>query len=87
MSILAWIVFGVVAGLLANMFVGGRRRGLLTDMLLGVVGAVVGGTVFGFFGRVGVTGFNLWSLFVAVPGAALVLVVHRALTRRRHARG
>ncbi len=82
MSIIVWIVFGLIAGFIASKIVNKSGEGLLLDILLGIVGAVVGGYIFAFFGHVGVTGFNLYSLFVAVVGAIVVLLVYHALFRR-----
>jgi uncharacterized membrane protein YeaQ/YmgE (transglycosylase-associated protein family) len=81
MSIIAWIVFGLLAGFIASKIVDRRGAGALLDIALGVVGAVVGGLMFSLVGAVGVTGFNLWSLFVAVLGAMTVLVVYHAIER------
>jgi uncharacterized membrane protein YeaQ/YmgE (transglycosylase-associated protein family) len=83
MSIVAWIVFGVLAGFIASRIVNRRGAGVLADMLLGIVGAVVGGLIFNLVGAVGITGFNVWSLFVAVLGAALVLVTVHGLAGGR----
>jgi len=80
MSILAWLLLGLIAGFLASKLVTGSGKGLLIDLVLGVVGAFVGGAVFHLVGHVGVTGFNLWSLLVSVLGAVIVLTVFRALT-------
>ncbi len=81
MSILGWIVLGLVAGFIASRLVGGGG-GLLVDLVLGVVGAFVGGAAFTLIGQVGFTGFNLWSLLVAVVGAVLVLLVYHAISGR-----
>jgi uncharacterized membrane protein YeaQ/YmgE (transglycosylase-associated protein family) len=83
MSIFAWLLLGLAAGFIASKLVSGSGKGLVVDMILGVVGAFVGGMAFNFFGQSGVTGLNLWSLFVSVAGAALVLIVYRAATRAR----
>lgn len=85
MSILAWIVFGLIAGFIASKLVNKGGSGVLTDIVLGVVGAVVGGFLFNLIGAHGVTGFNLWSLFVAVLGSMTVLGVYHALGRRHSA--
>lgn len=82
MSILAWIVLGLVSGLIASQFVGGGR-GLLMDLVVGVVGAFVGGMAFNLIGQTGVTGFNLWSIFVSVIGAVMVLLTFRLVARGR----
>jgi len=81
MSILAWLVLGLIAGFIASKIVNRTGRGIVLDILLGVVGALIGGSLFNALGGVGVTGFNLWSLFVAVIGAVLVLVIYHAVTR------
>ena len=82
MSIIAWIVLGLIAGFIASKIVSGSGQGLLLDMVLGIVGAVVGGYLFAAFGATGVTGFNLWSMLVAIVGAALVLWIYHAVVGR-----
>jgi uncharacterized membrane protein YeaQ/YmgE (transglycosylase-associated protein family) len=79
MSILAWIVLGLIAGFIGSKLVNKTGEGVTLDIVLGVVGAVVGGWLFSMFGAHGVTGVNLYSLFVAVLGSVLVLVVYHAL--------
>jgi uncharacterized membrane protein YeaQ/YmgE (transglycosylase-associated protein family) len=83
MSILAWIVFGLIAGFIGSKIVNRAGAGIVVDVLLGIAGAVVGGFLFNLFGAVGVTGFNVWSLFVAVLGSVLVLAVFHAIMGRR----
>ena len=83
MSILAWIVLGLISGFIASKLVNKTGEGVIMDIVLGIVGAVVGGWLFTTFGAAGVTGFNIYSMLVAVVGAALVLVVYHALTRGR----
>lgn len=83
MSIIAWIVLGLVAGFIASKVVNKSGEGVLLDIGLGVAGAVVGGWLFNAFGMVGVSGLNLYSLLVAVLGAVVVLVVYHALVRSR----
>ncbi len=78
MGILLWIVFGAIAGWVASMIMK-SSNGLLFDILLGIVGAVIGGWVMTAFGQGGVTGFNLYSLVVAVIGSVLLIVVVRAV--------
>ena len=85
MSIIGWIVLGLIAGFIASHLVNRRGEGLLLDIVLGVVGAIVGGWLFAFFGAEGVTGFNLYSMIVAVIGAIVVLVIYHALFGRRTA--
>jgi uncharacterized membrane protein YeaQ/YmgE (transglycosylase-associated protein family) len=81
MSFLAWVVLGLLAGFLASKIVNKKGEGLLLDAVLGIVGAVVGGWVFGIFGASGVTGVNLYSLLVAVAGAIVVLFAYHAIRR------
>ena len=83
MSFLAWIVLGLVAGFIGSKLVNKSGEGLIRDILLGVVGAIVGGYLFNLFGASGVTGLNLYSVLVAVVGAVVFLVVYHALFRRR----
>ena len=83
MSLLAWIVLGLVAGFIGSKVVNNTGQGLVVDILLGVVGAVVGGFLFNQFGEPGVSGLNLYSLVVAVVGAVIVLVIYHVLMRRR----
>ena len=83
MSIIAWLVVGLVAGWIGSMIVNRGGEGPLLDIVLGIVGAVVGGFVFNMVGHSGVTGFNLYSIFVAVSGSVLVLLVYHAVVRHR----
>ena len=81
MSILAWIVLGLIAGFIASKIVNKSGEGILLDIVLGIVGAVVGGYIFQTLGHAGVTGLNIYSLLVAVIGAVLFLLVYHALRR------
>ena len=83
MSIIGWIILGLISGFVASKLVNKTGEGALMDIILGVVGAVVGGWVFVTFGMPGVTGFNLYSMVVAVVGASLVLFLYHAVTGRR----
>jgi uncharacterized membrane protein YeaQ/YmgE (transglycosylase-associated protein family) len=83
MSIIAWIVLGLIAGFIGSKIVNKRGEGLIRDILLGIVGAVVGGWLFQAFGAAGVTGLNLYSLLVAVVGAIVLLVLYHAIFGRR----
>jgi uncharacterized membrane protein YeaQ/YmgE (transglycosylase-associated protein family) len=83
MSILAWIVLGLIAGFIASKLVNRTGEGLIRDILLGIVGALVGGWLFRAFGMHGVTGVNLYSLVVAVAGAIVFLLVYHLLFSRR----
>lgn len=87
MSLLAWIVLGLVSGFIASKIVNRSGEGIVIDIVLGIIGAVVGGFLFRAVGSVGMTGFNIWSMFVAVVGAVVVLVIKHALTGRRGAMG
>jgi uncharacterized membrane protein YeaQ/YmgE (transglycosylase-associated protein family) len=82
MSIIAWIILGLIAGFIASKIVNHTGEGTILDIVLGIVGAVVGGLVFNAVGATGVNGFNIWSMFVAVVGAALLLVVKHAVMGR-----
>ena len=81
MSYLAWIVLGLVAGFIGSKIVNKQGEGLILDIILGIVGAIVGGWLFSMFGASGVTGLNLYSLAVAVIGAIVVLVLYHAIRR------
>lgn len=81
MSILAWIVLGLIAGFIGSKIVNRTGEGVLLDIVLGVVGAVVGGFLFNQFGAVGVSGLNLYSLLVAVVGAVVVLFLYHLVVR------
>jgi uncharacterized membrane protein YeaQ/YmgE (transglycosylase-associated protein family) len=83
MSIIGWIVLGLIAGYIASQIVDNAGRGPLLDIVLGIVGALVGGEIFMALGAAPVTGFNLWSLFVAVVGAVVILVIYHAVMGRR----
>jgi uncharacterized membrane protein YeaQ/YmgE (transglycosylase-associated protein family) len=83
MSILAWVVLGLVAGFIASKLVSRNGGSLVVDLVLGIVGAVVGGFLFNQFGAGGVSGLNLYSLLVAVVGAVVVLAIYHAFSGRR----
>jgi uncharacterized membrane protein YeaQ/YmgE (transglycosylase-associated protein family) len=82
MSILAWIILGLVSGFIASKIVNHSGEGVVVDIVLGIVGAVVGGFLFNTLGAAGVSGLNVWSMFVAVIGSVVVLVIKHALTGR-----
>ena len=82
MSIIAWLVLGAVAGFIASKIIASSGQGLLLDVVLGIVGAVVGGYVFTLLGAAPVTGFNLYSMFVAIVGAVIVLAIYHAVMGR-----
>jgi uncharacterized membrane protein YeaQ/YmgE (transglycosylase-associated protein family) len=81
MSILAWIILGLIAGFIGSKIVNKQGQGMILDIILGIIGAVVGGWVFGTFGGAGVSGLNFYSLLVAVVGAVVVLLVFHAIRR------
>lgn len=81
MSFVAWIILGLVAGFIASKVVNKSGEGVLLDIALGVVGAVVGGFVFQTFGMAGVTGLNLYSILVAAVGAIVFLLVYHLIFR------
>ena len=83
MGILSWLLLGLVAGFIGSKIVNKTGEGLILDIVLGIVGAVVGGYIFSFFGHQGVTGFNIPSLIVAVIGSIVVLLIYHAVVRRR----
>lgn len=81
MSILAWIILGLLAGFIGSKIVNKSGEGVIVDILLGIVGAVLGGWLFNRFGAAGVTGLNLYSLLVAVVGSVVFLVIYHAIRR------
>ncbi|MBE7212438.1 MAG: GlsB/YeaQ/YmgE family stress response membrane protein [Gluconacetobacter diazotrophicus] len=83
MSIIAWLILGLIAGFIGSKIVNRTGEGVLLDIVLGIVGAFVGGFIFNAFGHSGVTGLNIYSLVVAVIGAIVVLVIYHALFGRR----
>jgi len=82
MSILAWIVLGLLAGFIGSKLVNKTGEGVVLDIVLGIAGAVVGGFLFNRFGASGVTGLNIYSLLVAMIGAVLLLVAYHVIRRR-----
>ena len=82
MSFLAWIVLGLLAGFIGSKIVNRTGEGLILDIVLGIVGALVGGWLFTKFGYSGVTGLNIYSMFVAVIGAIVVLLIYHFVVRR-----
>lgn len=82
MSLLTWIVVGLIAGLLADLVVPGKQNWLV-DTLVGMAGAVIGGWLFSAFGGAPATGFNLWSILVAFVGAVILLYIVKAVQTRR----
>ena len=82
MGIIAWIIFGALAGWIASMIAGTNgRQGALGNIVVGVLGALVGGFVFHLLGGAGITGFNIWSLMVAIIGAVILLFIVKLFRR------
>jgi len=80
-NILLWIILGALAGWIASVIMGTRGQGVVVDIVLGIVGAILGGWLFQQFGAQGVTGFNLPSLLVAVVGAIIIIAIARLFRR------
>ena len=83
MSIISWIILGLISGFIGSKIVNKHGAGMMLDIALGIVGAIVGGIIFSFFGATGITGLNIWSMIVAVVGSVVVLWVYHAITGRR----
>jgi uncharacterized membrane protein YeaQ/YmgE (transglycosylase-associated protein family) len=81
MSVITWIVIGLIAGFIGSKIVNREGSGIILDIVIGVIGALVGGYLFELTGHAGVTGFNLYSMFVAIIGAVVVLVVYHFIRR------
>jgi uncharacterized membrane protein YeaQ/YmgE (transglycosylase-associated protein family) len=81
---LIWVVLGLIAGFIASKLINKQGEGVLPDILLGIVGAFIGGWLFRLFGSTGVTGLNLWSLLVAVVGAVIFLIVYHGFRGMVH---
>ena len=83
MGIVSWIILGLIAGFIGSKIVDKQGQGLWLNIALGIVGALVGGFLFDLFGATGVTGFNIYSMIVAVVGSIVVLLIYNAVTGRR----
>jgi uncharacterized membrane protein YeaQ/YmgE (transglycosylase-associated protein family) len=83
MNVFAWIILGLIAGFIGSKIVNKSGQGMIMDIALGVVGAIVGGVIFNFFGAAGVTGLNIWSLVVSIVGAIVVLWLYHMVSGRR----
>ena len=83
MSMLGWVIFGLITGFVASKIVNDEGQGCILNIVLGIVGAFVGGFIFVHIGGRGVSGFNLYSMFVAIIGAVVVLVLYHAIAGRR----
>jgi uncharacterized membrane protein YeaQ/YmgE (transglycosylase-associated protein family) len=82
MSIIGWIILGLIAGFIASKIVNKQGGGIVLDIFLGIIGAIAGGFLFSLVGTTGITGFNLWSMFVAIVGAVVVLLLYHAISGR-----
>src|SRR5438309_10025180 len=76
---IAWILVGLIGGYLASRVVNKTGEGLLRDIILGIIGGIIGGIIFRTLGGHGVTGFNLWSILVALIGGVVILVLYHAV--------
>ena len=85
MGIISWIILGLIAGFIGSKIVDSEGQGFWLNIALGIVGALVGGFIFGLFGASGVTGLNVWSMIVAIAGSIVVLLIYNTLTSRRRA--
>ena len=84
MGILAWIILGALAGWIGSIIMRtNAEQGVFANIIVGIIGAVIGGFVFGLLGGSSVSGLNLYSLLVAVVGAIILIAICRALTGRR----
>jgi len=83
MSILSWIILGLIAGFIGGKIVDKQGQGFWLNMALGIIGALVGGFLFSLFGSSGVTGLNIWSMIVAIVGSVVVLLIYNAVAGRR----
>lgn len=81
MNWIAWIILGLIAGFIGSKIVNKKGEGIVLDIVLGIIGAIVGGYLFRLFGGAGVTGLNIYSLIVAVIGAIVVLLIYHAVRR------
>ena len=85
MGIISWVILGLIAGFIGGKIVNKQGQGFWLNIALGIIGALVGGFLFDLFGASGVTGFNIYSMIVAVVGSVVVLLIYNAVTGRRSA--
>jgi uncharacterized membrane protein YeaQ/YmgE (transglycosylase-associated protein family) len=85
MGIISWVILGLIAGFIGSKIVEKQGQGFWLNIALGIIGALVGGFLFDLIGATGVTGLNIWSMFVAIVGSVVALVIYNALTGRRRA--
>lgn len=85
MNVLLWIVLGAIAGWIASLVMGtSDRQGIFMDILIGILGAFVGGFIMNLFSQPGVTGFNIYSIIVAVIGAVVLVAIKKAVQKRAY---
>ena len=85
MGLIAWIILGALAGWIASLIMRtDAEQGAFANIIVGIVGAVIGGFIMQLFGASGVTGFNIYSILVAIGGAVVLLAAYRAITGRGH---
>ena len=85
MGIISWIILGLIAGFIGGKIANSEGQGFWLNIALGIVGAIVGGFLFDFFGASGVTGLNIYSMIVAIVGSVVVLLIYNAVAGRRRA--
>jgi uncharacterized membrane protein YeaQ/YmgE (transglycosylase-associated protein family) len=83
MSIISWIILGLIAGFVGAKIVNREGQGFWLDIALGIIGALVGGFLFSLFGASGITGLNIYSMIVAIIGSIVVLLIYHAVMGRR----
>lgn len=83
MSVIGWLILGLIAGFIASRLVNKGGQGFFLDIALGIVGAIVGGLIFSAFGAEGITGLNIYSMIVAVLGSIVVLVAYHTIAGSR----
>lgn len=87
MSIIGWLILGLIAGWVASKIVDHHGSGIIMDVVLGLIGALVGGFVYARLGGQGITGFNIVSMLVAIAGAVVVLFIYNWAMRQTHRSG
>ena len=83
MSIIGWLILGLISGFIGSKIVNKTGQGIILDIVLGIIGALVGGTLFSLFGAAGITGLNIYSLIVAIIGSIVVLWLYHMIAGRR----
>ncbi len=83
MGIIAWLIVGALAGWIAGMLTKDGGKGFIGNIIVGIIGAFIGGFIMNFMGFDGITGFNLWSILVAILGACILLFLLNAFTKKK----